>query len=191
MIENIVVKLVDQMVEENLISRDDSEHYEYAMVTLAERMLTIGTLLIIGLICGNCVFTLCFLGAFLSLRKRTGGYHTEYFWQCYLLTIGSYVIATRLAVVFLAKPMLMYLFLTGAVIVIEIIGTVNHPNMDMDEDELREAKKAARLVTLLELLVIGIFVALEIDKIYVASMSIAIISCAFSLCIAKIIKQEV
>jgi accessory gene regulator B len=74
---------------------------------------------------------------------------------------------------------------------IMLIGTVNHPNIHMDALELTEAKKAARILVLLEGSVICCFIILNAGKILISYMMIAVILCASLQSIAKIIKQEV
>lgn len=81
--------------------------------------------------------------------------------------------------------------LFAAVIIIWVIGTVNHPNMDMGEEELQESRKAARLLVLMELMIIAALSCLKADIFYIVYMSIAVILCAFLMCLAKFIKQEV
>ncbi len=191
MVERMAVKLVQQLEEEQLISRDAREHYEYALITLIERFITIGTIALIAVIYKRIIPTVCFLFFFLSLRKRTGGYHADKFWKCYLGTVMTYVVIIEIAAVFLKNLTLLYGLLFLSIVLIEIIGTVNHPNMDMDADELRESKKSARLLTFLESMIILSLITLGIDKIYLIYMSIAIILCATLLCLAKIKKQEV
>ena len=169
MVEKIAIRIVGRLKEECLINATDEEYYEYAVITIIERYITVITLLLLGMAYGQILPTVCFLCFFLSLRKRTGGYHADKFWKCYLGTAVTFI----------------------AVIEIEVIGTVNHPNMDMDVHELQESKKAARLVVLLEAMVIVSFIFLRIESVYIGYMSIAIILCAFLLCLAKMIKQEV
>ena len=89
------------------------------------------------------------------------------------------------------NPQIMYILLLLAVLIVEVIGTVNHPNMDLDKDEMREIKKAARLLVLIEAGIVAIFAVLKMNQLYVSYMSIAIILCSSLMCIAKIIKQEV
>ena len=72
-----------------------------------------------------------------------------------------------------------------------IMGTINHPNMDMSKGELQESKKAARLLVLMEVMILVALVYLKADILYIGYMSAAIILCAFLMCLAKIIKQEV
>lgn len=85
----------------------------------------------------------------------------------------------------------MYAILLLAIILICIMGTVNHPNMDMSKSELHESKKAARLLVLMEIMIIAVLRYLKIDILYIGYMSAAVILCASLMCLAKIIKQEV
>ncbi len=85
----------------------------------------------------------------------------------------------------------MYAMLFLAIVLICIVGTINHPNMDMSKNELQESKKAARLIVLMEVMVIIFSIYFKVNILYIGYMSVAIILCAFLLCLAKIIKQEV
>ena len=191
MIEKMALNLVSQMESKKMIDKADREHYEYALITMAEHIITVGTILLIGLVFYQFIQTICFLVFFLSLRKRTGGDHADKFWQCYLMTVIIYIAIIQAAVVLSENPVTMYVMLSFAVLVIEVIGTVNHPNMDMDKDELLESKKVARLCVLMETSVIAVLIALKINALYVSYMSLAVILCASLLCVAKVIKQEV
>lgn len=191
MVEKMVFKLVNQMEKEKLIEKSNSEYYEYALVSMAEHMIAVGTMFIIGIFFKQVIPTIIFLVFFLSLRKRTGGYHADKFWQCYLVTIITYIGAIKVAAAFSERSSVMNVILVLAVIIIEVIGTVNHPNIDMSKDELRETKKAARLLVLMEVAVIAVLDIFKMNQLYVSYMSVAIILCASSLCLAKILKQEV
>lgn len=191
MVEKIVMELVAQMEDRKIIEKSSRDYYEYVLVTLAEHIIGVGTMLIIGMLFKQFISTVIFLAFFLSLRKRTGGYHADKFWQCYLLTIITYIAIIQLAPVLSQKKVIMYAILLFAVLVIEVIGTVNHPNIDMNKDELQENKKSARLLVLMETAVIVLLITLGINQLYVSYMSIAIILCSFLMCLAKIIKQEV
>lgn len=191
MIEKMVLNLVSQMESKKMIDKADSEHYEYALITMTEHTITVGTMLLIGLVFNQFIPTICFMVFFFSLRKRTGGYHADKFWQCYLVTVILYIAIIQAATVLSQNPIAVYVMLSFAVLVIGVIGTVNHPNMDMDKDELQESKKAARLCVLLEAAVIAALIALKINDLYVSYMSLAVILCASLLCVAKVMKQEV
>ena len=191
MVEEMVLKLVNQMEMKKMIEKSDRDYYEYVLIMMIERIIAIGSLLIISVIFKQFLPTVAFLTFFLSLRKRTGGYHADKFWQCYLLTIITYIGVVRVAPALSDPPHMMYILLFFAVLVIEVFGTVNHPNINLDKNELRETKKAARLLVLIEIGIIAVLIMLKINQLYVSYMSIAIIVCSFFMCLAKIIKQEV
>lgn len=191
MVDKIVIKLVNLLQDDDLICPSDSEYYIYALMTMIEGGITVSTILLIGFICRQILPTVCFLVFFFSLRKRTGGFHADKFWQCYLGTIATYIVIVAIADILSDKPTVMYALLLCSVLGIEIIGTVNHPNMDMNVFELREAKRAARTIALLEFMVIVMLIWLGFSGLYVSYMSLAIILCAALLCLAKIINQEV
>ncbi len=191
MVEQMVLKVVDQMEAKSIIEKNNREYYEYVLITMAEHIIAVGTMLIISMLFQQFAPTVVFLVFFLSLRKRTGGYHADKFWQCYLMTIITYIGVMQIAKVLAEKYYLMYSLLLIAVLIIEVIGTVNHPNIDLAEDELQEIKKAARLLVLIEVGIIAVLIALRLDRLYVSYMSIAIILCSSLMCLAKIIKQEV
>ena len=191
MVEQMVLKVVDQMEAKSIIEKNNREYYEYVLTTMAEHIIAVGTMLIIGMLFQQFVPTVVFLVFFLSLRKRTGGYHADKFWQCYLMTIITYIGVMQIAKVLAEKSYLMYTLLLIAVLIIEVIGTVNHPNIDLAEDELQEIKKAARLLALIEVGIIAVLIALRLDRLYVSYMSIAIILFSSLMCLAKMIKQEV
>ena len=65
MIEKMVLNLVSQMESKRMIDKADSNQYEYALVTLIEHTITVGTMLLIGLIFNQFVPTVCFLVFFL------------------------------------------------------------------------------------------------------------------------------
>lgn len=191
MIEKIVLNLVEQMKEEQMIDLSECDNYEYALLTIIETFLTTTTMLVLGLICKQLVPTICFLIFFFSLRKRTGGYHAKKFWQCYLATVITYFMVLRVATLLSKSPIVMYILLGCSIIFIELIGTVNHPNVDMDIYELRESQRSARALVLLESTIILMLIIMGFDMLYVSYMSTAIILCAMLMCFAKIIKQEV
>lgn len=81
MIEKMAMGLVDQMAEEKMIDKEAEEYYVYTLVSLMEKFITIGTILLISVLIEKLVPTAFFLLFFLSLRKRTGGYHMNTFFN--------------------------------------------------------------------------------------------------------------
>lgn len=191
MIEKMALKIVNQMEMEKIISKSSCEYYEYALIGMVEHAITVGTMLFLGLIFRQVLPTICFIVFFLSLRKRTGGFHANKFWQCYLGTVIIYSALVQIVPILCSNQAVMYAMLYLAILLICAMGTINHPNMDMSKSELQESKKAARLMVLMEVMILAALVYLKADILYIGYMSAAIIICAFLMCLAKIIKQEV
>lgn len=191
MIEKLTNELVSQMTEAKLIDEELEEYYVYVLISWIEKFITVGTIILISVAVHKLLPTMFFLFFFFALRKRTGGYHLSKFYQCYLATVVSYISILGMSSVLANYPILLFAMLLWAIGIIEIIGTVNHPNMHMDSEELTELKASARIITLLEGIAICCFTILEADMVFISYMAIAVILCAALLCIAKITKQEV
>ena len=173
MIEKMAMGLVDQMAEEKMIDKEAEEYYVYTLVSLMEKFITIGTILLISVLIEKLVPTAFFLLFFLSLRKRTGGYHMNTFFQCYLGTVVTYMLVLGLCMVLVDYPQLVFGLLLVAICIVE------------------ESKRAARILCAVEVCVIYTFTLLGADMMYVCHMAVAVILCAVLLLIAKILKQEV
>lgn len=191
MIEKIAINLVNQMTEVKLIHKDMAERYIYVAICWMEKFITIGTIILISIVVQKFLPTLFFLVFFLELRKRTGGYHLNKFYQCYLATVVSYLFILAICTRLSHYPRWLLGVLLFAMVGIGIIGTVNHPNIHMDSEELAESKRQARIIVLLEGSIIYGCVLLGADMIFISYMAIAVILCAALLCISKILKQEV
>lgn len=191
MVEKMALKIVNLMEMQKIISKSNCEYYEYALIAMVENAVTVGTMLLLGLLFKRFPHTVCFFVFFLSLRKRTGGFHADKFWQCYLGTVILYIAIMQIVPILCRNQTVMYGLLVLAMLLICIMGTINHPNMDMSKSELRESEKAARLLVLMEVMVIAVLIYLKVDLMYIGYMSAAIILCAFLMCLARIIKQEV
>ena len=79
MIEKLILRIVNQMETESILEPEEKDEYIYAYTTFCEEILTLGTVCILGVILNNVPNTLLFLSFFLSLRKRTGGFHADIF----------------------------------------------------------------------------------------------------------------
>lgn len=191
MLEKMVNSIVTQMSDEKLIEESQKENYVYALLTLTEKIITVGTIIGISICMERFISTVLFLLLFLKLRKRTGGFHFDDFLTCYFGTIFSYLMIVFVSELLVNNQGILFGMLTVSIGIIEWIGTVNHPNIHMTDNELARAKQAARIIVLIEAMLIFCFLTLGIEIIYIVNMSAAIILCAILLCVAKIKKQEV
>ncbi|MFV0466945.1 MAG: accessory gene regulator B family protein [Lachnospiraceae bacterium] len=191
MIDQMMVSLVRKLSDEDMINENMSAKYTYALITLVEKWLTLGTLLIAGIFFQNVLPMVLFLFVFFTLRNRTGGYHAEKFWQCYVMTVLTFLGITWIGPVLSENFTAVYAAVLLSAVIILVIGTVNHPNMDMNNEELIESKKTARWMVILYSFLILAFAVLGVNTLYLSYMSVGIVLCAMLLCIAKVMKQEV
>ena len=191
MIEKMAYDLIGQMTEARIINKDMEERYVYVFICWTEKFITVGSIILLSLLFHKLLPTIFFLVFFLELRKRTGGYHMDKFYKCYLVSIVSYFIIVIISEKLSEHPQWLFAIVALAITGIGLIGTVNHPNMHMTSDELVESKKSARTIVLLEGCIMLGCALLYADMVYISYMAIAVILCAALLCIAKIFKQEV
>ncbi len=161
MLDQIIKNCLDQMQEKNLIMEDNREYYQYAMELLVEESLTVGTILVVIICMQEFVNGVIFLISFLALRRRTGGFHMKTFKACYVATIGTF------------------------------IGAMNHPNIDMDKIELLASKKCARMVCIIELLMIIVGMQIRNFEEISIMISLAIILCSVSMKLAQLVRQKI
>lgn len=192
MIEKMASMIVRQMEMQKVINKSSCEYYEYTLTAMIENIVTVGTMLLLGILFGEFLHTICFMLFFLTLRRRTGGFHANKFFQCYIGTVITYIAVVQVTPILCRVSVFMYGMLFLAIVLICIMGTINHPNVDMDKNGLQKSKKAARMIVLMETMTIAVLVVyFKSDILYIGYMSIAIILCAFLMCLAKITKQEV
>ena len=184
-IDNIIIQIIgnwiDQMQKKNWLLEEDREYYQYAMEVRLEEILTIATVFFVIICMRQFVNGLTFLVSFLTLRKRTGGFHMKTFEACYMATVGTFV-----AVIFVAKYVHTYskigfICTCIASVYVVVIGTVNNPDIDMNNSELSVSKKCARIVLTVELLIVIVGMRIKKCKEIVIMISLAIILCSILL----------
>jgi accessory gene regulator B len=191
MVERMALNIVEQMERREIIEKIYCEYYTYVLITTVENIVTVSTMLLISLLFKQFMYTICFIFFFISLRRHTGGFHTNKFFQCYFGTIIIHIFILQFSYILCKNFAIMYVLLFLATISIWIMGTINHPNMNMDKKELQESKKVARLLVLMEVAVIIVLTFLQVGIMYIYNMSMAVILCALLMCVSKILKQEV
>lgn len=191
MIEKMAYDLIGQMTEARIINKDMEERYVYVFICWTEKFITVGSIILLSLLFHKLLPTIFFLVFFLGLRKRTGGYHMDKFYKCYLVSMVSYFIIVIISEKLSEHPQWLFAIVALAITGIGLIGTVNHPNMHMTSEELMESKKSARTIVLLEGCIMLGCALLYADMVFISYMAIAVTLCAALLCIEKIFKQEV
>lgn len=92
MIHRVITGIVGQMEKEHLIMPQEKDDYIYAYEVICEKVISLGTILILGMLLDNLVNTVLYMLFFLTLRKRTGGFHMPTFFKCYIGSVILYLI---------------------------------------------------------------------------------------------------
>ncbi|MCR5203005.1 MAG: accessory gene regulator B family protein [Lachnospiraceae bacterium] len=186
-------RLTKEMIKTDVIGEEKKEYMIYALELLFENVISSLIILVLGGIAGCLIETGLFLICFLALRKYSGGFHCEREISCYFLTILSYV-GILITYTFINKNeswIIITILVAISFIMILAIGTVNHPNLRLDEDELCASRNRARLIAILICLSLIIAEKVGIHCRFLLFPGFSIILCAISLMLAKITKQEV
>ena len=186
MIDRIIAELIDNMVGANIISKEAKDAYIYAYTIVIERILTLITIGIAGIVLHRFVYIVVFICTFMMLRRRTGGFHLETFGQCF---IGTNLICFIIEIsdFIWSKYMLIVSFICiVSVIYIVCIGTINHPNLAMNNTELKHSRKRARIVVVLETLLLMVIYIAGADRMITGYMVMGINVCALLLFMSRI-----
>lgn len=191
MVEKMINRMVGMMLSEQIIENEEKEEYVYSLTILVEGFITIVSIMALSIIWGNSISTAGFLLFFLTLRKRTGGYHAPTFYQCYFMTLATYCLVVYLCQNFIFWQKYHWLGVLVSSIIILVIGTVNHPNVQMNQFELENAKESARYMLMLEVGILFFLKWMQANPVTITYLSTAITLCGTLLCLAKFIGQEV
>ena len=192
MVHDIANSMTDAMVNNKILISERRDYYAYILEMMIEKIITYSILILISIIMHVTIPTLFFMVFFFSLRERTGGLHLNSFSKCLISTLVIYFFMNSVLITFfLSHDNLLYVVLSISAVIIMYIANVNHPNLDLDADEVRDCKKSARTIVIVEMLCIISGIALSMNKVCIIYASLAIIMCAMLLSIAKLAKQEV
>ena len=188
----LISKFVDYLILNNITSENMREVDIYSFEVIIGKMLNYGTLLLLSWMNGNILQTLVFMIVFFSLRSRNGGFHAKKFLHCYFGTIAIYFCVLNMIVPAIKAHKYMHLYvMTISNITVYLFAPINHPNLQLNDDEIRLCKKSAR--RLIIGLSIGVIVLTKLSIIseYTYYMLAGMGVNTGLLLIAKILKQEV
>ena len=191
MTERLLRRFVDLLLENGLISKAEYEDFVYVLLGDVESLMVITSILFLSIMIGQIIPTVGFLICFFALRKRTGGYHLDSYFKCYIGTLCLYIIITIIAYITFECTEILLGSAMIAMAVIMLYGSINHPDMDMENDELQESKMMSRIIVGMEFSVILFLKWLGNVEMLVAYSSLAIVLCAILLVLAKLTGQEV
>lgn len=189
---NIAVYLTDCLIQNEIAPDSRREEYVYGLEVMIGKIINYSTLLLIAIISGTLVPSIFFMITFFSLRGRTGGFHARTPLQCYIGTIIIYLLIIYVIAPLVEGKTWVYAgILVFSWLIIWMFAPVNHPDLDLDNQEIEECRKSARWLLLLITLCMAGAVALNVKAVCIAYWVVGIGMDTILVCIAKILRQEV
>jgi len=185
MIENTCNKIVGRMITNGIISADECALYSYHIQVMLEAIVGHVIILTSAFILGYFVEVLLFLFSFGVLRGSTSGYHCKTSVGCVLLSSLSCAIVVGLQNFALSHILYYQGGLIISMIIIILVGAINHPDMEWSDDELKSAQRSARIKVVFLLILLSVLNYLGIEKIYLYYLGMGVVQCSISLVIVK------
>ena len=88
-----IEKVIDELIANRMISLEMREQYIYSMEFMIERIISISSMVIISIVLKKMIFGGVLILSSMSLKRYTGGYHTNSFKTCYPATMILYIIS--------------------------------------------------------------------------------------------------
>lgn len=155
MYENLKIKFVQDMVNNGIIEKEDTELYCFGIDALKTYIGAVIMTLGIGILFGSFWESLIFFISFKLLRAEAGGYHADSRKRCNLISITMLICTLAIISVYATKISFAVLLicLICSVIVVFIFAPLPHNNKPITDTERVYHKRRARLFVLVESLV--------------------------------------
>lgn len=192
MIRQISTSLANTLVANKYVDQEDHGWYVYGFEMLFSRIINYSMLFLVGLLCGKPLLSLLYMGIVFLMRGYTGGFHAKSSFVCMASSLVLLVGVLQLtSVIPQAATIALLLLLIPCGIVVFLFAPVNHPDLVMDEAEIRKNKVLSRLAYSVTTTLTVILFFAGVDASVIQIMCFAIITVAVLILLAKIVKQEV
>ena len=185
MIQELSIKIANFMVKRSIISDSDRNLYEFAYLSLIERLISWGTIIVLGTLFDCFLGSIIFTFSFVPLRIYAGGFHAKVYWKCFLISSITFLIV----IIFFkniyshisTEIILFFLFIS--IIIIIKKAPISDPNRPLNKKEFQNYKLVTRKILLIETIMIIPTSIYNIHNVFPAFTIIAIILEAFLLVI--------
>lgn len=188
----LAVRITDYFINNAVTKKDNREQCIYGFEMILCNAVGYGTFLCLGLFFGKIVPTILFLITFDCLRKRTGGFHMKTELGCYIVSVIQYLIIIWLGTMSeIWMPIVQISVVLISIIIIVPLAPLNHPNWNLDADEVKLCKKSVvKRLSIISFVVI-VSVIFGWVQAYIPYITMGIGLDAGALLLGKILKQEV
>jgi len=132
------------LLSKGILKQDDLDVFVYGLDTILFSLVSIFSLLALGMITRLFVETLLCMLAFISLQTTGGGYHAKTHFRCYLTTVTGWAIAMLLSRILPIWAAALFM-LQGCVAVFRY-APIEHANAPMSTEKKKRMRAYARLI---------------------------------------------
>ena len=170
-------RLVNVMLNNNIIREDDREIYRYGLRTLKLKLISYMSAMIIAVLLGRLSYFAVILVSFMSVRKYAGGFHEDTAVKCFVVSQILFIILEVGS-----KYIVRYDIGVMTAVILGIIGTVlimkNAPVESVhhrlsDKQKCKYRKIALISCCVWNLIILGLFFLKEYEYIVVAALSLS------------------
>lgn len=146
-----------RMVERGIIKEEEQEIYQFGIRNGFIILLNVVTAFLIGLLTAKLLVVAVFTLSFMVLRSYTGGYHSDSRIFCYIGSNLVLFIPVYTEELFIKTPnIVLIFFLILASGIILILSPMHSKNRKLDEKEQKHFGIRARLITVVQLIILGV-----------------------------------
>ena len=154
-----------RLVERGIIKEEEQEIYQFGIRNGMIILLNVLTAFLIGLITEKLLIVAVFTVSFMVLRSYTGGYHSESRIFCYIGSNLVLFVPVYTEKFFIqTEDIVLFFLLSLAVGSILIFSPMHSKNRKLDEEEQKHFGRKARVITVVQLIVLGILWYAEMDS---------------------------
>lgn len=149
--------LSQRLVERGIIKEEEQEIYQFGIRNGMIILLNVLTAFLIGLITEKLFIVAVFTVSFMVLRSYTGGYHSDSRVFCYIGSNLVLFIPVYTEMLFVkTENFVLGIFLAIAVSIIMIFSPMHSKNRKLDQAEQKHFGRRARVITVVQLIILGI-----------------------------------
>lgn len=175
MFQSISKKFTQELQEQRLLQKADTELYEYGFQQGFQIIFNIITTIVIGILFQMVWESFLFLFTYIPLRSFAGGYHAKTSSLCYILLVCMLVMGFIMIRFLITDNLLVYIICsiinTIIIYILSPIGTLTKP---LNKIEREIYQKKTRKIVLLEMILIMLFAYLSfVNIVKVLAMAVS------------------
>ena len=153
-----------RLVERGIIKEEEQEIYQFGIRNGMIILLNVLTAFLIGLVTEKLFIVAVFTLSFMALRSYTGGYHSDSRIFCYVGSNLVLFIPVYTEMLFVQTDnYILIILLALAVGIIMVCSPMNSKNRKLDEAEQKHFGRKARVISVVQLIVLGVLWDMEQD----------------------------